>query len=1085
MRSTLFFYLGPFIFNNNQKMTRLLTILFVTFVSFLNAQNPLWMRYPSISPDGNKIAFAYKGDIYIVSSKGGEAHQLTTHQEHDYMPVWSSDSKELAFASNRYGNFDVFIMPAEGGKATRLTFNSNNDFPYSYDQNGDILFSSTRMDDPNNSQFPYSRLPELYTVNKKRVLQQVLTTPAEDARWNKDQSKLIYHDKKGYEDQWRKHHTSSITRDIWIYDANTKEHTKISDFKGEDRTPIWSDDENSIFFLSEASGSFNIWKQNLKDGSKKQITNYDKHPVRFLSKATNGTLSYGYDGEIYTVKENEQPIKVNVIIRSDDNYNKITYKSVANEVSEAVLSPNGKELAFIARGEVFVTSIDYKETKRITNTPEQERSVSFSPDGNTILFAGERNDSWNIYQVKKRVDTEKYFYTSTILEEEVVLATDKETFQPSYSPDGKEIAFYEERTEIRIINLASKKVRTVLPAKYNYSYSDGDQNFTWSPDSKWLLAQYLPYDRWNKDIALVSADGKKVINLTESGYECFRPKWIMDGAAVMWFSNRNGMRSHGSWGSQSDAYAMFLTEEAYNQFQLTKGEFELMKEAEKEEKSEDKDSKKKSDTDKSKEEIKPLKFDLEEAKDRVVRLTIHSSSLSDAVLTKDGDKLFYLSSFEKGYDLWMQDFKKKETKLITKLGVGRGALILSKDESSLFVLSNKSIKKVTVKGGSVKPIQYTAEMQFDMVGEYEYMFDHAWRQTLKKFYVEDMHGVDWKFYGDAYRKFLPHINNGFDFAEILSELLGELNASHTGGRYFGRPDNGDKTGSLAIYPDYNYQGKGVKIKAILDKSELVSKPEKSKIGDVITKINGTEVQHLSHFYELMNQTEGKKLLVTIQGIDGKTKDIYVKPIGAYALSNLLYERWVKGREEAVKQLSGGKIGYVHVKGMNDESFREVYSTALGKYCDADALIVDTRFNGGGWLHDDLATFLSGKDYAEFVPRGQHIGHEPLEKWYKPHCVIVGEGNYSDAHGFPFAYRALGLGKIIGMPIPGTMTAVWWETLINSDIVFGIPQVGMMDKEGKLQENYQLEPDVKIKNDYKSVTEGIDLQLEEAVKLMMK
>lgn len=1069
------------------KLNYLFLTLLLLFSGVLNAQNALWMRYSAISPDGSQVAFAYKGDVYLVSSKGGEARQLTTHQEHDYMPVWSNDGKELAFASNRFGNFDVFVMPSTGGKATRLTYNSKNDLPCSYDQDGNILFVSTRMDDPKNTQFPSGRMPELYSVNKDRVLNQVLTTPSEDAKWNKSQTKLIYHDRKGYEDQWRKHHTSSIARDIWMYDSKTKEHTKITDFKGEDRTPIWSKDENSIYYLSEASGSFNVWKKNLKDGSKQQITTHDKHPVRFLSMTNDGTLCYGYHGEIYTISEGVQPVKLNVSIQSDDNYNNITYLDVASEVSEVSLSPNGKELAFIARGEVFVTSVDYKETKRVTNTPGQERSVSFSPDGKKLLFAGERNNSWNLYEVKRSIDTEKYFYASTVLEEEELLISEMETFQPAYSPDGKEVAFFQERTEIRVIKLDTKKVRTVLPKKYNYSYSDGDLGFTWSPDSKWLLAEYLPYDRWSSDIALVSADGKELINLTETGYSCYGPKWIMGGAAVMWFSDRNGMRSHGSWGSQSDAYAMFLTEEAYEKFKLTKAEFALLKESKEDEKKKEKsgEDESKKDKDKKDEEVQPLKFDLDGAKNRVVRLTIHSSSLSDAVLTKEGDKLFYLSSFEKGYDLWMHDFKEKETKLLSKLGVGGAGLELSKDEASLFVLSGRAIKKVVVASKEVKPVQYTAKMKFDVHGEFEYMFDHVWRQTLKKFYVEDMHGVDWKFYGDAYRTFLPHINNGIDFSEMLSELLGELNASHTGARYRSRIEGGDKTGSLGIYPDYSYSGKGVKIKAILDKSELIIKGEKAKAGDVIVKVNGVEVENLSHYYELMNQTAGKKLLISIKGGDKKINDEYVAAMSAGKVYGLLYEQWVKGREKAVEELSGGKVGYVHVRGMNDASFREMYSKALGKYCDATALIVDTRFNGGGWLHDDLATFLSGKDYAEFVPRGQHIGHEPAEKWYKPHCVIVGEGNYSDAHGFPFAYRALGLGKIIGMPIPGTMTAVWWEGLINRNVVFGIPQVGVMDKQGNLQENYQLEPDFKVKNDYKSVSEGQDKQLEEGVRLMMK
>jgi len=657
----------------------------------------------------------------------------------------------------------------------------------------------------------------------------------------------------------------------------------------------------------------------------------------------------------------------------------------------------------------------------------------------------------------------------------VLLASPEETFQAAYSPDGKEVAFIEERTSLRVINLASKEVRTVLPAEYNYSYSDGDLSYSWSPDSKWILAEYLPYDRWNSDIALISADGSEVHNLSQSGYSTYRPKWIMEGAAVMWFSDRHGMRSHGSHGSQSDAYAIFLTEEAYDQFKLNKGEFALQQEMEKEVEGEEKKAGSK--------ETKSLVFDLEGARDRIERLTIHSSALSDGAMTKDGSKLYYLSAFEKGFDLWVHDFKKRETKLLSKLGTGGAALELNKEESSLFVLSGRSIKKVST-AGKVEPVSYTAQMKFDRAGEYAYMFDHVWRQTAKKFYVADMHGVDWAFYGEAYRPFLAHINNGFDFSEMLSEMLGELNGSHTGARFYGRPANGDATAALGIYPDYTHSGPGVKIKAILDKSELRLKGEKARVGELILAINGEPVQNLSHYYELMNQLAGEKILIKLEGVNGKSRQEYVKAMSLGSVNRMLYDQWVKSREAAVAELSGGKIGYVHVRGMDDASFRVVYEKALGKYCDAEALIVDTRFNGGGWLHDDLVTFLSGQVYAEFVPRGQKIGNEPAEKWNKAHCVVVGEGNYSDAHGFPFAYRALGLGSIVGMPVPGTMTAVWWERLIDSDFVFGIPQVGVRDQEGNLQENLQLEPDVMVKNTYQSVAEGKDLQLEAAVKLLM-
>lgn len=1053
----------------------------------LFAQSPLWLRYPSISPDGSTIAFNYKGDIYLIDAKGGPAMAVTTHQDHDFMATWSPDGKTIAFASNRYGNYDVFTMPSNGGTAERVTFHSAGDFPWTVQNDGSVLFSSTRLDSYKNSQFPSGVLSELYAVDGSGNLDQVLTTPAENASWNKDKTKLIYHDRKGYENQWRKHHTSSVTRDIWTYDPSTKEHTQLTTFDGEDRNPVWSKDEQSFYYLSEKSGSFNVWKKTIGAKTPVQITFFENHPVRFLTISDRGVMCFSYDGELYTLLEGNEPQKLDIQINNDDNFNETKWIDVRGEVSEMVVSPNGKEIAFIAHGEIFVTSLDYSDTKRITNTPQQERNVSFSPDGRSLLFAGERNESWNLYKVNLTREEEDLFYASSVLEEETVLETDKETFQPRFSPDGKEVAFLEERVVLRVLNLESKKVRTVLEKKYNYSYSDGDQYYEWSPDGKWFLVQYLPFNRWNSDVGLVSSDGKEIINLTESGYDCGSPKWIMGGEAIIWTSGRNGMKSHGSWGFQNDVYAMFLTKGAYDTFNLSESEAARMKDAKKtesKEESDDKDKKKKDTDEEKKDAVEPLKFDLENAHDRTKRLTIHSSSLSDAIVKKDGSKMFYLSAFEKGYDLWVQDFKKRETKLLAKLGSGPGSIQFDKKEANIIVITNSSIKVINADSGKPKGVSFSAKMELNQQEEFEYIYNHAWRQAKKKFYVEDMHGVDWDFYKTEYAKFLPHINNGPDFAEMLSELLGELNASHTGSGYRFRKEGGDATASLGFYPDYDYDGKGIKVAEILHKGPLTKDGSKAKDGMVITKINNEEIQNMPHYFRLMNQQKGKNVLVTFT-IDGKEESEVYQPFSMGALNGLTYERYVKKRNAQVEELSGGTIGYVHVRGMDDGSFRKVYSDALGKHADKDALIVDTRFNGGGWLHDDLVTFLGGKMYATFIPRGQRIGHEPLTKWFRPSAVLIGEGNYSDAHGFPFAYRSLELGKTIGMPVPGTMTAVWWETQINRSIYFGIPQVGVQDMDGKLQENYQFEPDIKVKNDYKSVAEGEDKQLKTAVEELMK
>jgi C-terminal processing protease CtpA/Prc len=647
---------------------------------------------------------------------------------------------------------------------------------------------------------------------------------------------------------------------------------------------------------------------------------------------------------------------------------------------------------------------------------------------------------------------------------------------------------------LRILNLSSKKTRTVLEKKYNYSYSDGDQSYSWSPDSKWLLVSYNPYKRWNADIGLISADGKQRINLTESGYDCGAPKWIMGGEAIIWFSGRNGMRSHGSWGNEADCYAMFLTKAAYDKFNLNEVDYNLSKELNKEDDAtvdteSEKDKKNAKDKDAKtadkKMTIKPLQFDLDHIHERTKRLTINSSFLSDALVSKAGDKMFYLSNVEKGFDLWMTDFKKNQTKLLSKLGTGGANLVFDKEEKNIMVLSRGSIKKINTASGKATPVSYQATMEWNKQQEYHYIFNHAWRQTRDKFYVENLHGVDWDFYKSAYEKFIPHISNNEDFGEMLSEMLGELNASHTGARARTNIPNGDRTAALALYPDYQYTGNGVKAAEVMINSPLLSGDSKVTDGIVITKINGQDITSLSDYYKALNNLQGKNTLVGFNTPDGVDHEQVVKPISQGKLSQLRYKRFVDTTAKLVDALSGGKIGYVHVQGMNDASFRSVYSDALGKYADKESLLIDTRFNGGGWLHDDLATFLSGKLYATFVPRGQKIGHEPLERWYKPSAVIIGEGNYSDAHGFPFAYRALGIGKTIGMPIPGTMTAVWWERQINPAIVFGIPQIGVMGTDNKLQENNQFEPDIKIKNDYQSVSEGKDKQIEAAVKSLLK
>lgn len=1072
-------------------------ILTLTALSgaLMASNSPLWLRYSAISPDGKTVVFEYQGDLYKVDSEGGQAVALTSNESYDYSPVWSPDSKTIAFASDRYGNFDVYTMPIEGGAPKRLTFNSAKEIPSSFTNDGKtILFSADISDSAENAMFE-SAGGELYAVSVLGGREhQLLTVPAEYAVYTKDMSTLIFQDKKGYENTWRKHHTSAVTRDIWAYDTKTKKYTQLSDFKGEDLNPVLTSDQKTLIYLSEQSGTLNVWSLDINNTkNKKQLTAFDKHPVRFVSIADNNTLCYSFNGELYTQAQGGKAVKMNISLLKDMTENPVSFNVSSSGAKEMSVSPNGKELAFIVRGEVFVTSTEYGTTKRITNSPEQERSVSFSPDGKALLYSSERKGSWNIYQTTIVRSEEKLFCNSTLLKEEPILEIPEETFQPSYSPDGKEVAFLQERLILNVINLKTKKIRTILEGKWNYSYSDGDQHYQWSPDGKWFLTNIYPHTLFMSDVALVSASGdNKVINLTESGYSDASATWAMNGNCMIWFTDREGYRSHGSWGAEQDIFAMFFNQKTFDEFSLTKEEREIKEEKEKEaekakkEEEDKKDKKKDKKEDKKEEKVKDIELNLKNIEDRTKRLTINSSDIASALLTSDGKKLFYMSRFEEGYDLWVHDFEKESTDKIIKLSGGGGDMQFDKEAKNIFLMTGKNIVKIDVATNKQTNISFSAEYNLNKAAERDYMFEHAWRQVEKKFYDPTIHGLDWGFLKTEYAKFLPHINNNYDFTEMLSELLGELNASHTGSGYRAYSKDGDSTAKLGAFFDDNYDGDGLMIKEILEKGPLTNASSKIKKGIIIKKIDGLDILKDKSYYPLLNHKAGDKVLLSL--FDAKTNkswDEVIKPISAGEEAELLYERWVKNREAECNRLSDGKIGYVHVQGMNSESFRKIYSKMLGKYGSAEAIIVDTRYNGGGWLHDDLITLLSGKKYAEFCPRGQDMGSEPANKWKKPSAVLVCEGNYSDACGFPYAYQTLGIGKLVGMPVPGTMTAVWWETLIDSSIYFGIPQVGIKNLEGNYVENIQIEPEIKIRNDYERVTQGEDQQLKAAVDELLK
>ena len=1064
----------------------ILSSLMMISGTIMAQDSPLWLRRNDISPDGTKIVFNYKGDIYVVPTAGGEAKQITTNTAYDTDPMWTADGKEIIFASYREKGKDIYKVSEKGGAPTRLTTHVANETPLAVLKDGRILYTANIQQDAAYGDFPGNA--QLYVIGKDGGRPTQVTSLPISALSVNDEGTVIYEDWKGYEDPLRKHHTSSVTRDIWAYRPAAGEQTlsingqgsftKLSSFKGEDRNPVFAADGNTFYYLSESDGTINIYKSSLNSPEKsEQLTFFKGNPVRHLSVADNGTMTFSYDGELYRMASGKQPEKVSISIVTDQTQRPVVEQTLTSGATSLAVSPDGKEIAIVLRGDVFVTSADHRTTKRITNTAEQERGVSFSKDGRTLYYASERNGHWGIWSTSLTDKNDKGFTYAVKMEEKLVTKPGETCFQMEVSPDGKSIAYLKDRTAVAVMDLKSGKEKILLDKSVNYSYSDGDQNFQWSPDSRFILCNYQAGGGWNnEDVALINVETGEITDLTESGYTDSNFKWALGGKAMTWASDKAGYRSHGSWGAEDDIYIMFFDGKRYLEFLRDKEDREIaqMMKNDKEKKEEKKDSVK------AEKKTEELVLQLDDRKDRIVRLTRTSGRLGDHYLTADGKKLYYTVRLESGMDLCMLDIETGSVKVISK-GVS-GSIYPGPDDKSVYLLSGSGISKMSTANGSRETISFSGEFEHKAAEEREYIFNHAWKQVNEKFYVADIHGIDWEGYRKSYEKFLPHIDNNFDFQEMLSEMLGELNGSHTGARYQYR--SGLSMGDLGVLYDLDYAGDGLKIKEVVKGGTLYIQDPEIKAGDIIEAIDGVKITAGMDWFDLLKQKSGKKMIISVSKGGKKAVDIYVEP--ASSMSAQLYKRWVEQRAEMVKNLSGGRIGYVHVEGMDSESFRRVYSDLLGKYRTCEAVIVDTRHNGGGWLHDDLATLLDGTGYIRFEPRGQYIGTEPYNKWTKPSCVLIGEDNYSDACGFPYVYKALGIGKLIGAPVPGTMTAVWWETQIDPTLVFGIPQVGAIAvEEGRYLENMQIEPDILVYNDPASVLRGEDKQLEAAVAEMLK
>lgn len=1039
----------------------LFSILLLGAAISATAESVTWLRYPAISPDGKSVAFTYKDDIWIVSTQGGTAKRFTNNKAYDYAPAWSPDGTRIAFASNRYGNFDIFTASIKGSTAKRITTHSNNERPWCYSPDGsEIYFSANLQVSAESRMFPQPIYQtELYASpvegGRPRPITEVTT---EDISFVGTNGDFLYHDRKGGRDsEWRKHHTSSICRDIWL--CRNGEHTRLTDFVGEDRTPRLSPDGKTVYFLSERDGSFNVYSFPLDNPSAvTRVTEHTTHPVRFLTIAKDGTLCYGYHGDIYIKQAGATPRKIEIEVNDADQRAPIapTQVNIA-PTNDADVSSDGKQMVFVFRGNIFATytSTSDATTRQITNTIAPNEQVSFSPDGKSLVYATEREGAWNIYFATTKNRKNDFVAEAAITEKPMLPNGGISRRSPQFSPSGEEVAYIEDKS-LMVYNLKAKQVRCVA----DKSVTNGVSSYHWSPDGKWFAMVCNPHAH-DSEVCVISASGNgKLINITQSGYTEASPRWVMEGNALLFQTTRNGSYTHSRvGGSKTDAVMIvFLNRAAEERYRLTRRTKEnhmLLPASER---------------------GKELVIETEGLTDRIIPMT-DSGNWGDTVFDSD-NQYFYATSNGKLYRHNLVTDERYWFK-----GKAGSRLKWNDADKTLYLLG---VRKVVSHGPELERIPIEGTTTVDREADRQYMYDHIYWIYKERFYVADMHGVDWKMYHDAYRPFMKHINNNFDFAEMISELVGELNVSHTGLFYTPpKSKRHDSTAELGLFLDWKHKGDGLKVDEIIARGPFDRSDTQLEAGDIITKIGETTITAGMDYYPLLNRKANTDLTITFRKASGKEVVEVVRPVTRKALDKLLYKRWVRGSEREVERLSNGRLGYIHIDAMQHPNYRDTYMKLFGSYGKSEGVVIDLRFNRGGRLHRELARLFSGVQYMHSEVRGVDRNENPTQQYNRPTIMLANEANYSNGFGTPWTYTTLKLGSLVGMPIPGTMTAVYKHKLRDRSLTFWIPTVGFRNREGKFLENLPLEPDVKVENKREDMMQGRDEQLEVAVKTLLE
>ncbi len=1052
-------------------------------------------RFPALNPDGSILAFSYQGDIWTVPIDGGKASRITIHQGYESYPRWSPDGSRIAFSSNRFGQTDLFIIGSEGGLPDRITFHSAGDRITDWTNADDLVFESNR----NYKQVEWDgELQSIPVVGGTPL--RLMDAFGSEPVVSPDGKVIAF--VRGACRIPREAYKGSANRDIWLYYRETNTYVQLTEFEGQDYHPVWGDD-HTLYFISARTGKYNIFAIDIdEDGilfsEPYQVTDEKEDQIRFFDVSNNGqTIVYEKDINLYVIdKTKGESRKINIDIATDYRFDPYENKTFNDQVGGYQVSPDGKYSAFIIHGEVFITE-NHKEkslTMNLSNSPYREKDVSWLHDS-AVIFSSDRDGRYDLYLVKSS-DPDQADLFKTLKRELVQLTSaDEDEHSPVISPDGKQIAF----------------VRGGSIGKMNFIVADIDQQgaisnetilvdswnvpsgVQWSPDSKWL-AYGLTDLTFNSEIYIHAADGNMgPVNVSMHPRRDYAPVWSRDGSKLGFISERNNL--------DDDIWFVWLSKE---DSQKTKQDWEEEEEDPKksdkmkEDKGKGKSEENNEDEDK-KDEVKPVQIDFEDIYERLVQLTSLSGNEGNLAISKDG-KTFYFTSRapgKAGSDLFKIKWDGKEMKEVTSGGKNPNNVKLDPKGKYLYMNTRGKLSRISTGGKELENLPIAAKMKVDYQAELDQIFEEAWRALRDGFYDPGFHGRDWDGLKAKFKPYCMQASTKTDFMYMYNTMLGQLNASHMG--LFGQDrekTQSERTGQLGI--EIVPQDRGVMVQHVIPDSPADKIASKLNAGDIILSVNGEEVTADINFWSLLANTSNEKVLLGIQDKNGSQKEVVIRP--ATSLRMELYNEWVKERRKLTDEYSGGKLGYLHIRGMDMRSFerfeRELTAVGQGK----EGIVIDVRFNGGGSTTDYLMAILNVKQHAYTIPRGADTSlvnnknyreyypfstRLPFFAWNKPSIAMCNENSYSNAEIFSHAYKNLGIGTLVGRPTFGAVISTGGVGLIDGSYV-RMPFRGWFVKADDTNMDWvPAIPDIEVFNspDYKA--KGVDEQLQKACEVLLQ